>query len=189
MNTLIKPRRGQKGAALLISLIMLLIATIAGLASIRGTSVQERMSANMYDRSIAFQAAEAAILAGEEAVLANPDLGQDCFDRNPDVAACNPLPPATFTGSSVGWTQAGAAFRRNNDLAGGTVPEYFVQRVGTVGGTDELGLGSSANCDNYGGCDQTPPSAIVYRITGRSGLPDDNGRAVVALQVTLKQNM
>ena len=179
----------QKGAALLVALVMLLIATIAGLASIRGTSVQERMSANMYDRSIAFQAAEAAIRAGEEAVLANPDMGEDCFDRDPDITACNPLPPATFTGAATGWTQVGGAFRRNNDLMGGAVPEYFVQRLGTVGGTDELGLGSSANCDNYGGCDQSPPSAIVYRITGRSGMPNDNGRAVVALQVTLKQNL
>jgi type IV pilus assembly protein PilX len=36
--------RGQSGAALLVALIMLLISTMVGLASIRGTTMNEKMS-------------------------------------------------------------------------------------------------------------------------------------------------
>ncbi|WP_241520972.1 pilus assembly PilX family protein, partial [Steroidobacter cummioxidans] len=47
----------QRGVAL----VLLLVATVIGLASVRGTNLQERMSANMYDRSLAFQRAESAL--------------------------------------------------------------------------------------------------------------------------------
>lgn len=181
--------RDQKGAALLVALILLLIATIAGVASIRGTSVQERMSANMYDRSIAFQSAEAALRAAEEAIRADTDAGENCFARDSDMEECNPLPPQTFTGTSYGWVSVATTFKRNSVLINDMVPEYFIQRIATVGGADELGLENSANCDNYGGCDQISPTAVVYRITGRSGIPSDDGGAFVALQITLKQNL
>ncbi len=52
-------------SALAVSLILLVIAVILGLAASRGTLLQERMSANMYDRSLAFQRAESALRAAE----------------------------------------------------------------------------------------------------------------------------
>ena len=50
--------RQQRGVALAVALVLLLIATLLGLAGIRSTTMQERMSANMYDRSLAFQRAD-----------------------------------------------------------------------------------------------------------------------------------
>lgn len=58
------PRR-QRGVALAVVLILLLVMTVLVLASIRGTLLKERMSANMLDRSLAFQATEAALREGE----------------------------------------------------------------------------------------------------------------------------
>lgn len=55
----------QQGAVLLVGLIMLMLLTIIGLASIRGTDLQERMAGNMRDRNIAFQASEASLRVGE----------------------------------------------------------------------------------------------------------------------------
>lgn len=58
-------RRDQRGVALVIALVLLLIVTVIGLAGMQGTNLQERMSANMYDRSLAFQRAEAGLRAAE----------------------------------------------------------------------------------------------------------------------------
>ena len=59
------PRQRQRGVALLIALIMLLILTVGGVTSMRNSTMQERMAGNMRDRELAFQAAERALRAGE----------------------------------------------------------------------------------------------------------------------------
>lgn len=175
----------QSGAALLVALIMLLVSTMIGLASIRGTTMNEKMSSNMYDRSLSYQAAEAALLAGEAALLANPGIAIDCTGANIE---CPPSPGTTFTSTTTGWITVDAGFKVNDALLGST-PQFYVERMGVVGGTDELGLADSANCSNYAGCDEAPPSAALFRITGRSGIPAADGRSVVALQITVKQNL
>ncbi|MGL6160039.1 pilus assembly PilX family protein [Microbulbifer sp.] len=55
----------QRGATLLVGLIMLLLMTVIGLAAMRGSGMQELMAGNMRDRNQAFQAAEAGLRAGE----------------------------------------------------------------------------------------------------------------------------
>jgi type IV pilus assembly protein PilX len=51
----------QKGAVLVIALIMLLVITLASIATIRSTTLDERMAGNSRDRDKALQAAEAAV--------------------------------------------------------------------------------------------------------------------------------
>jgi type IV pilus assembly protein PilX len=51
----------QKGAVLIVGLILLMVITLLALAGIQGVSLQERMSGNAYDRNLAFQAAESAL--------------------------------------------------------------------------------------------------------------------------------
>lgn len=63
----------QTGSALIISLLFLLIMTILGVAGIQTTSMQERMSGNMRDRIMAFQASEAALRAGENYIRSNAE--------------------------------------------------------------------------------------------------------------------
>jgi len=65
MKVKIKSQSSQHGAVLIIGLIMMLLLTIIGLASIRGSDLQERMAGNMRDRNLAFQSAEAGLRAGE----------------------------------------------------------------------------------------------------------------------------
>lgn len=60
----------QRGSVLLIALIMLLLLTMIGLASMRDTSLQEAMAGNTRDSSLALQAAEAALRKGEAAASA-----------------------------------------------------------------------------------------------------------------------
>ncbi|MBD3893974.1 PilX N-terminal domain-containing pilus assembly protein [Hydrogenophaga sp.] len=59
------PRRRQQGAVLVVGLIILVVLTLMGVQAMRTNLVQERMASNMRDRNLAFQAAEAALRAGE----------------------------------------------------------------------------------------------------------------------------
>lgn len=55
----------QRGAALIVGLIMLLLMTMVGVAGMRDTLLQEKMAGNMRDREMALQAAESALRAAE----------------------------------------------------------------------------------------------------------------------------
>lgn len=61
-------KKSERGAVLLVSLIMLLLLTIIGVAAMRDTNLQERMAGNMRDRNLAFQAAEAGLRFAEQKV-------------------------------------------------------------------------------------------------------------------------
>ncbi|HEV7164979.1 MAG TPA: PilX N-terminal domain-containing pilus assembly protein [Gammaproteobacteria bacterium] len=66
MNTLLNtPLSRQQGVVLVISLLMLLVLTMIGLAATHGTTIEQRMTANQNDQEVAFEAAEAALRAGE----------------------------------------------------------------------------------------------------------------------------
>lgn len=58
----------QSGAVLIVSLVILIIMTIIGLAAIRTSGMQEKMTSNIIDRQLAFQAAEFALRNGENAI-------------------------------------------------------------------------------------------------------------------------
>ena len=62
------PRHSQRGATLIIAMVMLLLLTIIGLSSMRGTSLQENMAGNMRDSGLAQHAAEAALRQGEKVI-------------------------------------------------------------------------------------------------------------------------
>ncbi|MBB4866607.1 type IV pilus assembly protein PilX [Pseudomonas nitritireducens] len=58
-------RRAEGGAILLVTLVMLLLLTLIGLAGMRLASLEERIAGNLRDRQLAFQAAETALRQGE----------------------------------------------------------------------------------------------------------------------------
>lgn len=55
----------ESGASLLVALMILIILTMLGLTTLRVATTEERMSGNSRDRSLAFQAAEAALRDAE----------------------------------------------------------------------------------------------------------------------------
>lgn len=61
-------RRSQSGAILILTLIVLLVITVLGASSVQGTSLLERMARTTADTSVAFRAAEAAMIAAEKIV-------------------------------------------------------------------------------------------------------------------------
>jgi type IV pilus assembly protein PilX len=184
-------RRKQEGVALIVALVLLLIVTVLALASIRGTSLQERMSANMYDRSLAFQRSEAAMRAAEDAITTSwkiADLGG--VDCSPTTGVACPLVPAnTFSsgaGSDTNWVNVGTSDAVNNDKSPGTA-QYTVQLVGTGPSSSNLGVDANADYANYGNA-YPPDSVAYYRVTTRNSNPGDSAdRAIVVLQSTYKR--
>jgi len=72
----------QRGATLLISLVLLLVLTILALAAGRSATLQQRMAGNMQQQDLAFQYAEngiqAAILELEDESI-RPQQGERCL--------------------------------------------------------------------------------------------------------------
>jgi type IV pilus assembly protein PilX len=67
MNRFIESPHGyQRGATLIVALVLLVLLTMVGVAGMQDTTLQEKMVGNMRDRNLAFQAAEAALRGGEK---------------------------------------------------------------------------------------------------------------------------
>lgn len=62
-------QRHQQGVSLLVVLILLVVMSVLGIAVLRSSAMQERMSANMVDRNEAMQAAETGLQAAHQAVI------------------------------------------------------------------------------------------------------------------------
>jgi type IV pilus assembly protein PilX len=54
-------RKSDHGFALVVALLLMVALSLVGIASLRGTALQEKMSGNLYFRSLAFQEAEGAL--------------------------------------------------------------------------------------------------------------------------------
>jgi type IV pilus assembly protein PilX len=172
--------------ALVVALVLLLVVTVIGLASMRGTSLQERMSANMYDRSLSFQRSEAALRAAEEAISATWQIatlgGQDCTGG----ASCVNAGTTAFTAGGANWTNVPSLHDVNDALTPGT-PQYHIQFMGTGSIENPLGLDENADFGNYGN-NYPPDNVAYYRVTVRSSDPADSGdRAIVVLQSTVRR--
>lgn len=67
------PGAAQKGVVLVVSLMILLTMTLVGITAMRVTVLEERMSGNLRDQNLAFQASESALMYGIEWVRNLPD--------------------------------------------------------------------------------------------------------------------
>jgi type IV pilus assembly protein PilX len=158
-------RHQQRGLALIVGLILLTLICILSLAGMRGIGIQEQMARNLRDRNLAFQAAESALRAAEEALQANPSLGSTAVATGADPAWwrdcwAGTIPNCpTLTTLDIDLQQWGVAAR----------PGYRIERL---------------SAGNYGSlaADESVSSAPLNRITalGVGG----TAQAVVILQTT-----
>jgi type IV pilus assembly protein PilX len=65
--------KSQRGAVLVIALVMLVVLTVLGVGTSRNSLLEERLTGNTQDAGIAFQAAEASLREGER-FLQQPEL-------------------------------------------------------------------------------------------------------------------
>jgi type IV pilus assembly protein PilX len=171
-----------------VALVLLLVATLIALAGSRGALLQERMGANMYDRSLAFQRAESALRAAEVAITGDWRIanlgGEDC---SPEAGvSCAAVPTDTFTANGTSWTTVDEHYDVDNDLTPDT-PQYHIQFMGTGPAESDLGLSANADSGNYGN-DYPPDNVAYYRVTARSSNPESLGeRSIVVLQTTVRR--
>ncbi|KAB2924389.1 MAG: pilus assembly protein [Dechloromonas sp.] len=179
----------QSGAALIVALVFLVIMTMLGFSSIRIVLQEERMTGHTFDRSLAFQAAEAALRVGEAAAQAQSaaapvnkdfpgfgnysDADNTCPSSGPSCSAGLCTQPDKDCPNR--WEDTGFADWADvtglslSDQVAGT-PQYFVEYMG--GGFP---------------CNPDKPSENLacsrYRVTARSANPTTaEGRATVVLQ-------
>ncbi len=186
----------QRGAALIVSLILLAVITLVGLAAIGTTILQNEAAANSYDREIAFQSAEAALAQAQVAItnatatLPAPAGFEDCSTpvggtAANTVCAANPFDDLKVPSADVVSVPA-SAFGTSPAAAAGVPPQYVVQYVGRFVAPPPNATANGGS-QRYGQPLNNDAFADYYRITARSGDPTkESGRAIVTLQSMLR---
>lgn len=158
---------GQQGVVLFLTLTILLLMTVTGLASIRIATMQEHLSRNYRDVSMAFQSAESAILEAERFLEAAgdfhdfPEEGEspECLN-----GLCNSM-DGTERYSTVDWSQGSddyiPAAVTAADLGTAKGPGYVIEHVARVNAVQD-----SLNITNVGG-GGFPGYVCIFRITAR----------------------
>ncbi|MDE2248022.1 MAG: pilus assembly protein [Pseudomonadota bacterium] len=165
--------------ALLVALILLVVITLVGLAAVRGTLMQQKMTSNFYDRQLAFQLAEAALRQGEMAVqaAASPSVFYDCSPTGGNLCLSNALTDTNVPAADL--VTVSATSFNPGALAVGS-PQYVVEYLGNFA-LPKSKVTQLSNCSGYAPCGRTL-TADFYRITARSGPADVQDRASVVLQ-------
>lgn len=158
--------RGQRGISLVVVLVLLVAVSVLGIAVLRSSAMQERMSANLRDRNLAVQTTEAALRFAQEQVLA----GGAWDTALPDADSCNDHGICP-TGSAASWRDLPASQYDSTLIP--DPPQYWIEY---------LGQGPARK----GSCDQLPPTldcfSPMYRVTARTR---SAGRADVVMQANI----
>ena len=173
----------QRGVALVMALVFLLLLTLLGIAALNTTSLEEKMAHNVKDRNLAFQSAESALILAENWLntkTSKPDFTNNSMGLYTPVPADDPTPnweKDIWAGSNIvtypntpGQTGSGTLGKIS------TQPKYIIEDLATV---DESG-GSLTFATDYKGSKKG--SNTVLRITAR-GTGGTNA-AVVMVQST-----
>jgi len=163
----------QRGAVLVISLLILLLLTIIGITAMRTTTMEEKMAGNMRDQNLAFQAAEAALRDGESrlsVLSAEPSLctGSPCttglWDREAITDGTNPTDPGNL--DATWWSNANHTHVGPTLSKVATAPRWVIEYQSLV--TDSLvrGLGP-------------PTGRAYYRVTARATGGSDTAQSIL----------
>lgn len=155
----------QKGAALIVSLLLLVVMTILGLSVMRTVTLEEKMAAHTFDRSLSFQSTESALREAEAYVKNNSPAptGSTCTAATGVCGMLASGPERWLDPDFDTWKSATA-------VANGAIsitPEYIIEYMGNTFPCLPGDLTAGSNCKRY-------------RITARSNAGDD--RAAVMLQ-------
>lgn len=190
MSTQLETKRSlvptrQKGAILVVSLLLLLVMTVLALGASQATRLQERMTGNARDYDLAFQSAEAALRTAERLIddpLVTPFAPAPCSSGRCKVFELNIVPgnvayqPASWWDENA-WSYAADSTWNATPGSGisgtgmaGKDPQFVIERVEKV--YDSYKVSSSG----------ARSSRTYYRIT--SAAQGGTGTAQAVLQST-----
>jgi type IV pilus assembly protein PilX len=166
--------KNQRGVALFISLVLLLVLTIIGVSAVQTTSMEERMARNTHDSVLAFEAAEVALRTGETFLRNNVNTTA-LFPPGGN----NGLWKASNYGQAERWEQANIWTGTNsvvvpaNTIAGvAEQPRYIIEFVATVQRAENPYLLGTAK-------DTGDDQIQIFRITARGIGGTTNARVLL----------
>ena len=173
----------QRGAVLVFCLIFLAVLTMMGVSGMESTTLEERMSGNMRDHELAFNAAESALQVGEAWLILQNTLPITSTDGSTAVWAENAMDPDAadglywwdHTNINAAWWNANADSIANVAQVAAQ-PAYVIEQYRTVDTGQSIALGGG----------ETTVPRIFHRITARGVGINTNARAVV--QATFVQS-
>ena len=164
--------RNQRGVALFISLVLLLVLTIIGVSAVQTTSMEERMARNTHDSVLAFEAAEVALRTGET-FLRNNVNSIALFRRAKQRLWASDYAQTERWDQANIWTGANSVVVPGNVIAGvAEQPRYIIEWVASVQRTDnpyQQGSSYSALFDRI----------EIFRITARGVGGTTNARVLL----------
>jgi type IV pilus assembly protein PilX len=138
------PRR-QRGAVLIVGLLLLLVMTALALTASQGTRLEERMAGNARDLDLAFQASEAGVRAAEERIedIIKPKRGSRfvCAQRDTCDAIGRSDSTQDYVHQAQNWWNTNA-YALEPTLGGVSAkPQFVIEQWADV--PDTLTVGSS----------------------------------------------
>lgn len=159
--------RGQRGAVLVVSLIILLVLTLLSIATARSTLMQEKMTAAVNDTHISLQAAELGMLSAEAYIETLVSTAGFSSTGTGGLYKKDNSPEDLFAAATWGATKVRSA--TTSPIAGSVpVATYYIEELGAIdeaevaGGVNLMGYGQSSGTGNITGF------RVVVRGVGRS---------------------
>jgi type IV pilus assembly protein PilX len=162
----------QQGAILVVSLLLLLVMTLLGLAAVQVTRLEERMAGNMRDVNIAFQSAESGLRDAENRLrlmVARPPICATAPCAVPAVWERDSLPENLRNQTGAWWTTNAQEYgvAGTHEIQQAAVdPRVLIEDAGFV--ADSLTVGHGP-----------PEGRNFYRITAHSTGATDTAQAVL----------
>lgn len=197
MNKMIIPisPRHQKGAVLIMGLVLLMALTIVGVASINNNTLQSRMAGNLVDSNLAFNAAETAARALQASISPDNGTQSSCkgqtYDGTLGTATCVlDVGDATNGRDDINWME-NTNHKWWTDPAGGGanfVQKYTGNYTATIGGKNIISTPPMAIIEEHATAGQygqgltrrnLTTGTKYYRLTVRGTGASDNAQAMI----------
>jgi type IV pilus assembly protein PilX len=173
--------RRQRGAVMVISLLLLLIMTVLALSASQTTRMQERMAGNSRDHDLALQSAEAGVRGAERwikdlAAAPSPCASGKCNVYELDVPANDKsqTKPLIYR-NQTWWDGVAQSYTASSDIKGSSSepgmakanPQFMIEEQEDV--PDALSVPPTG----------PPPSRLYYKITARGVGGSDQSAVVI----------
>ena len=166
MTYRMKLQTKQTGAALIVSLMMLLVMTLLGVSAMQTNILEEKMAGSGRDISLSLQAAEAALRDAEAyvetivspaAAFSGTTDGLYASGSNPDITR-----DATTWNTALSYSTTATIDNVS------TLPKYIIEQTGDIGtGTIDVNLGGYGESSGVG-------TVKSFRVTARGTGGSDN---------------
>lgn len=155
--TLLPRINNEHGSVLLVGMLLLLVLTMIAVTGMQSTTLENKMSGNMYVQNITFQAAEAGLRMGEKL------LEGSTVPAFNGIGGLYPTPDGedlprwqTMVWGGTNTKDGGTYDNSTGDIAGfATSAQYFIEDFGTIASSNSLSP------------DEAKSSAGIYRVTSR----------------------